>query len=93
MGYDGKYGHVTTELGDIAEDEPVIVFRAQDATLPKLLAYYLMVCTKAGSPRRHLEIILDTVERVRAWQADHFTKVPESTGPAGLSYEQRHPRP
>ncbi len=90
MGYDGKYGRVTTQFGDITDDEPVIVFRAQDATLPKLLAYYLLLCSKAGSPRRHMDIILDTIERVRTWQVDHFTKVPESASQAGLSYDERH---
>ena len=30
MGIDAKYGRVTTERGDIGEDEPVVVFRAQD---------------------------------------------------------------
>src|SRR5689334_6506312 len=92
MGYDGKYGQVTTEFGDIGEDEPVIVFRAQDKLLPNVLAHYLQVCTMAGSPRRHLDIILDSVQRVRAWQAEHPTKVPGSDGPAGRSYAQRHPR-
>jgi hypothetical protein len=89
MGVDGKYGRVTTEFGDIGENEPVVVFRAQDKLLPKVMSYYLLFCLKAGSPRRHVNIILDTIERVRQWQADpaNFTKVPESTGPAGQRYQ------
>lgn len=95
MAYDGKYGRVTTEHGDIGEDEPVIVFRAQDGTLPNLLAHYLMLCVKAGSPRRHLDIILDTIERVRDWQDDpdnYVRPAPTSGGPAGRSYYDRNPR-
>jgi hypothetical protein len=89
MGVDGKYGKVTTEFGDIGEDEPVVVFRSQDKLLPKVMSYYLLFCIKAGSPRRHLLIILDTIDRIRKWQEDpaHFTKVPESTGPAGQRYQ------
>jgi hypothetical protein len=95
MAYDGKYGRVTTEFGDIGEGEPVIVFRAQDGTLPNLLAHYLMLCSKAGSPRKHLDIILDTIERVQAWQddpANYVRRAPSSEGPAGQSYDERHPR-
>lgn len=68
MGYDRKYGRVTTEHGDIPDDEPVIVFRARDRLTPKLLAYYLLLCSKAGTPRRHLELILDSNDLFRTWQ-------------------------
>lgn len=78
MGYDRKYGKVTLEHGNIGEDEPVVVFRAQDILLPKLLAYYHLFCLKAGSPRRHLEIILNTKEIVEQWQDENNTKVPDS---------------
>lgn len=94
MAFDGKYGRVTTEFGDIGEDEPVVVFRAQDPLLPKVLMYYHLFCLKAGSPRKHLSIILDTIERVRQWQASGLNYVkpfPNSLGPAGQSYDERHP--
>ena len=78
MGYDSKYGKVTTEFGNIGENEPVVVFRAQDKLLPKILAYYHLFCLKAGSPRRHLNIILDTKEQVENWQVKNITKVPTS---------------
>jgi hypothetical protein len=68
MGYDGKYGRVQTEHGAIPDDEPVIVFRAQDITTPDLLAYYLMRCVKKGSPKRHLDLIVGAIEKFRTWQ-------------------------
>lgn len=40
MAVDGKYGRVTLEHGDIGEDEQVVVFRAQDSLLPKVLAWW-----------------------------------------------------
>jgi hypothetical protein len=78
MAIDFKYGHVTTERGAFGEDEPVVVFRAQDVLLPKVLAYYHLFCVKAGSPRHHLDAIMDVRERVQAWQAENLTKVPTS---------------
>jgi len=80
MGFDRKYGRVTTEHGDIPDDEPVIVFRARDITTPDVLAYYLMRCVKKGSPKRHLDIIVSTIELFRDWQHENLeqVKVPDS---------------
>lgn len=80
MGIDGKYGRVTTERGTIGDDEPVVVFRAQDRLLPDLLKVYKIMCKLAGSPEHHLDLIHQSAETVRAWQADNFTKTPESLG-------------
>ncbi len=81
MAIDLKYGQVTTERGSIGEDEPVVVFRAQDILLPKLLTMYYSLCKEAGSPEKHLELIEESQYRVVVWQGDtdfHQTKVPES---------------
>lgn len=78
MAIDIKYGHVTTERGTIGEDEPVVVFRAQDELLLKLLAYYHLFCVKAGSLRHHLDAILDAREAVQEWQSRNHTKTPSS---------------
>jgi hypothetical protein len=78
MGIDGKYGRVTVEHGTIADDEPVVVFRAQDALLPKVLIAYHVMCHQAGSPERHLQLIQETMRRVEEWQEDHYTKTPSS---------------
>jgi len=80
MAIDNKYGRVTLENGTVGEDEPVFVFRAQDAMLLKVLAYYHFICMKEGSPRRHLDKILDGRDQIAEWQKDseNFTKIPES---------------
>ncbi len=80
MAVDRKYGKVTLEHGDIGEDEPVVVFRARDKTLPKVLAYYHLFCMKEGSSRRHLNIILNTRDRIIAWQIKNLdgVRVPNS---------------
>jgi hypothetical protein len=81
MAIDLKYGRVTLERGTIGEDEVVVVFRAQDALLPKVLAYYHLFCLRAGSPRRHLDMILDARETVEEWQDSNKTKTPSSDPP------------
>lgn len=78
MAIDNKYGRVSLEHGNIGEDEPIIVFRATDKILPKVLAYYHLFCMKAGSPRRHLDLIMDSREKIIAWQNNNHSKVPNS---------------
>jgi hypothetical protein len=80
MAIDNKYGRVTLEKGTIGEDEPVVVFRAQDKLLPKLLKVYRYFCELAGSPQRHLTAIDEAAWRVKYWQTDHPTKTPSSDG-------------
>lgn len=78
MAIDNKYGRVTTEFGEFEEDEPVVIFRATDKLLPKVLMYYHLFCLKAGSPRHHLDLILDTLAVVRQWQDKHPVRTPNS---------------
>ena len=79
MPIDGKYGKVTLERGaHIPDDEPVIVFRAKDEELPAVLGYYYALCSTAGSPQRHLDLINRTRQTVVAFQATHGTKTPDS---------------
>lgn len=78
MAIDGKYGRVTTEHGTIGEDEPVIVFRAQDALSPAVLAVYAALCGLAGSPQRHLDLVESTRKQFLGWQAAHAPRVPDS---------------
>ena len=78
MAIDNKYGRVTLEHSTIGEDEPVVVFRAQDALLPRLLDIYRFLCEIGGSPRNHLQQIRRTTLEVKGWQAQNRTKVPTS---------------
>lgn len=80
MGYDGKYGRVATEHGDIPDDEPVIVFRARDAHTPGVLAHYLKMCDQEGSPYRHLRLVAETLTRFIRWQEDNpdQVRIPDS---------------
>lgn len=79
MGYDGKYGRVTVERGTIGEDEPVIVFRAQDALACPLISAYYKLCE--GRARiEHLAAIEQAYSRFADWQEAHpdQVKVPDT---------------
>jgi hypothetical protein len=78
MAVDLKYGRVTLERSTIADDEPVVVFRAQDAALPALLVEYGRICASVGSPPHHLAAVERSRRAVLAWQADHPPRVPTS---------------
>lgn len=80
MGYERKYGQVTTEHGDIPADEPVFLLRAQDQSMVAMLDTYLALCSSLGSPQRHLNGIQEAREVVRTWQQDNpgRVKTPQS---------------
>lgn len=75
MGFDRKYGRVTTEHGDIPDDEPVIVFRGRDRLLVAVLDEYVRQCAAAGSPQRHVDIVQTSREKIRQWQQDNPDRV------------------
>jgi hypothetical protein len=78
MAIDVKYGRVTLEHGSIGEDEPVVVFRANDELLPRVLAYYNAWCMLAGSPKRHLDLIFESRQVVLNWQMHNGARTPNS---------------
>lgn len=82
MAVDNKYGKVTFEHGTIGEDEPVIVFRAQDALLLAVIDEYRELCEQHGSPDHHLDLIDDTYNQIKNWQIDNADRVrlPTSDG-------------
>lgn len=87
MAIDRKYGQVTTEFGTIGDDEPVVVFRAQDRLLPKLLKVYRYFCELAGSPEHHLRAIDDAATYVKAWQQANRFRVKTPTSHSLLERE------
>lgn len=82
MGIDAKYGKVTTEFGNIPDDEPVIVFRARDEFLPKVLNTYYYMCYYANCAKRHLTLIKKTEYNVAKWREENETLIrkPSSEG-------------
>jgi hypothetical protein len=75
MATEGKYGNITIERGDIPDDEPVFLLRAQDSTMCPTLSAYHSACTRAGSPQQHLDAIERAYTRVADWQEAHPDRV------------------
>jgi hypothetical protein len=75
MGFDTKYGKVTTEFGEIPDDEPVIVFRGRDKNVVDMLDYYWELCQMGDSPDHHLDLIRRTQHLVENWQVDNADRV------------------
>lgn len=84
MAIDRKYGRVELERGDIGEDEPVFVVRAQDVLSVPLLEHYSALCQQNGSPQRHVDGNAAVRLQFLEWQRDHFTQVPLSA-PAAIT--------
>jgi hypothetical protein len=82
MAIDNKYGRITTEFGDIGEDEQVVLFRGRDRLLPKLLKIYHILCSIAGSPVHHLEAIDQAAAKIKMWQAEHYDQIRTPTSDA-----------
>jgi hypothetical protein len=87
MGYDLKYGKVTTERkgGDIPDDEIVVVFRSRDKLLAALLREYARRAAVEGCPEDHVDLVLSAAEEVLRWQADHPDRVILPTSAAFLA--------
>jgi len=75
MAKDAKYGDIQVSHGTIDEDEPVVLFRAQDAHLPVLLRIYESICMAHGSPWEHTESVDAARRKVEDWQAAHGDRV------------------
>jgi hypothetical protein len=66
----------------IGEDEPVVLFRAQDKFMREVLTYYraLVVSELFKRPKEVREVVdsIDGhIERVNAWQHEHGCKSPD----------------
>lgn len=81
MGYDRKFGRVTTEHGDIPEDEPVFVIRGKDAAAPMAISHYADAAVMVGASDEFVDEVRRAVETVCAWQADHLDRIraPDNT--------------
>lgn len=74
MPWDSKYGEITVERtpgAPFGDDEPVILFRARDATTPALLTAYLTLCLGRKCSAGHIEAIQTALRRFRKWQGDN----------------------
>lgn len=72
------YARIQDPAGKIGEDEPVMLFRAQDRHMAAVLSHYAQLL--ADDPKAEPAIqhrVLDHIERVLEWQAEHGAKTPD----------------
>ena len=82
MGYDRKYGQVTTEHGEIPDDEPVIVLRARDVHAAAAVGYYHSVCSADRQvDAAHADSVAEVLRQFCAWRDanPHRMKTPDTT--------------
>jgi hypothetical protein len=60
---------------EIPGDEPVMLFRAQDAAFPAVLEAYAVVCKALGSPKLHIDHVRAIRTNVISWQQRNKEKV------------------
>lgn len=78
MGVDSKYGVAVTDVeghSPIGEDEPIFIFRAQDANSVPALEAYAEKCIEKGTSSAHLEAIGSSIDNFRRWQEENRDKV------------------
>jgi hypothetical protein len=85
MGVSDKYGQVTTErhgkTGPIGEDEPVALFRAQDALSIYALEYYYELCSREPDiPEDQLNSVEKQIENFKQWQLNNIVRLPGTGG-------------
>lgn len=75
MAIERKYGNLN--ISKIGEDEPVIVFRAQDILSIPILNHYVKLCYDNGCTKEHIGNIEVTIMQFNRWQETNKTKLPD----------------
>ena len=68
MAIDSKYGIITTQYGHINEDEPVVIFRAQDKIALTILKIYRDLYALLGGNRDMLAILDADIKAFEVWR-------------------------
>ena len=68
MAIDSKYGIITTQYGYINEDEPVVIFRAQDKIALTILKIYRDLYALLGGNRDMLTILDADIKAFEVWR-------------------------
>jgi hypothetical protein len=75
MAISSKYGKVTTEKGDIPEDEPVFIFRPKDGFAVEALNHYWALCRDGGASEEFLDSLEYAVHQIDRWTDE--VKIPD----------------
>lgn len=87
------YNRIQDPMGKIGKDEPVILFRAKDSLMIKVLIHYIQLCHQFLPMTSNTKEMIDGLEahlnRVRQWQDNNakLVKYPDIPDNAGFIYE------
>lgn len=84
MAVDERYGRVTLEHGNVGEDEPVYVLRANDRLAPTVLRHYLALGARSGYSHDHRVTTLAAIEKIERWQAQNLRRWPRAGPLSGV---------
>lgn len=59
------------------DDEPIFVLVARDALAPEVVRLWAEKAILLGTPAAKVDEALELVAQMEAWQAAHFSKVPD----------------
>ncbi len=71
------YNRIQDPLGEIGEDEPVFLLRAQDALAPRIVAKYAELAAQMGCQRGLIDSALAWEAEMRKWQRINKCKWPD----------------
>jgi len=62
---------------DVSEGEEIFVLRASDSFAPEALEMWALTAGMRGAPRAQVEEARACAARMRLWQAEHGSKIPD----------------
>jgi hypothetical protein len=71
------YNRIQDPAGKIGEDEPVMLFRAQDRLMGEVLIKYLELLKQNGAKADIQQAVHEHINATLAWQRQHGCKTPD----------------
>lgn len=75
------YNRIQDPEGLIPEEEPVMVFRAQDKCAPAALDAWCKAAKENGVDPHMIEVVHNWSREMRHWQSIHGSKIPDMPNP------------
>jgi hypothetical protein len=64
-------------MSTLREDEPFFILRAQDSFAPEVVELWAFTAKMRGSSQKKVEAARACAERMREWQKEHGSKIPD----------------
>lgn len=71
------YNRIQDPEGRIPDNEPVFLIRGQDVVAPDVVEFWATKAHEAGVDSRMVEAARKHASRMRRWQAEHGSKIPD----------------